>query len=397
VTAALDLATHPIIDVDSHISEAPDLWTSRVPAKWHDAVPQIRITDSGIEEWWAGNTKIHAAGLVATAGWPEYMPSFPPTHAQIDPAAYDSKVRLERLDEHGIRAQVLFPNILGFATHAFLGMDDADLRLACVQAYNDYLAEFASADPQRLLPLMCVPFWDVEQSVAEIERAHELGHRGIVFASTFERIGLPALRDHHWDPVLATAQERNLSINFHTGFSQMSKKDMDELTGDSVAYDSANYAKQTALYHVGNINAIADIIMDGICARFPNLAFVSIESGFGYLPHLLEELDWQWHNSGAIHDHPGEPLPSEVFQRQVYGTFWHEHKSMALLDQLADNVMFESDFPHPTSLSPGPASTAQNARATVMHSLNGIDADVARKVLWDNGARLYGVQAPVTA
>jgi uncharacterized protein len=387
--------TQPIIDVDSHVAEAPDLWTSRAPAKWRDEVPQLRTTAKGVEEWWAGTRKFHGAGMMAMAGWPEYYPSFPPTYDDMDPGAHDPVHRLERLDEYGIYAQVLFPNILGFGTWVFLALakDDVELPNWCVRAYNDWLVEFASADPNRLVPLMCLPFWDVPAAVKEIERAHDLGHRGIVFAPDFERVGMPPLRDAHWDPILSAAQERELTINFHTGFSAMDEKTMDGLTGEDT-YDIASYAKTTALYHVGNINAIASVIMDGTARKFPRLPFVSIESGYGYIPHLLEELDWQWLNNGAPRDYPDEPLPSEIFHRQVYGAFWHEHASTALLEQIADNIMFETDYPHPTGLNPGPASTAKPAREHVIATLGDQSDEVVRKVLWDTAARLYGVKQP---
>ena len=391
-------ALQPIIDVDSHVAEAPDLWTSRAPERWQELVPQLRTSKEGVEEWWWDKRKLHGAGMMAMAGWGEYYPSFPPTHKDMDPGAYDPVERLKRLDEYGIYAQVLFPNVLGFATHAFLSLAKIDLEAAnfCCSAYNDWLIEFVSPDPDRLIPLMCLPFWDVEGCVEEIARAHAIGHRGIVFAPDFERVGLPPLRDEHWDPVLSMAEERQLSINFHTGFSAMNETTIEELTG-TTNYDIATYAKTTALYHVGNINAIASVIMDGTARKFPTLPFVSIESGYGYIPHLLEELDWQWRNNGASRDYPNEPLPSEIFHRQVYGAFWHERASTPLLEQIADNVMFETDYPHPTGLNPGPASTAKPAREHVVETLRDVDDDVVRKVLWANAARIYNVKEPVAA
>src|SRR5690606_6145035 len=156
--------TTPIIDVDTHLAEAPDLWTSRLPAKWHEDAPHIRVSEQGTEDWWAAGRKLHSAGQMAMAGWGDYYPTFPPTHADMDPGAFDAKVRLERMDEYGIYAAVLFPNILGFATHAFLKLareGKTDIANACVRAYNDHLAEFVSTDPNRLIALMCLPYWDV--------------------------------------------------------------------------------------------------------------------------------------------------------------------------------------------------------------------------------------------
>ena len=75
---------------------------------------------------------------------------------------------------------------------------------------------------------------------------------------------------------------------------------------------------------------------------------------------LLEALDWQWRNHGLPAQNPGYLLPSEYFNRQIYGTFWFERDSaLHAIEALGSkNLMYETDFPHPTSMSPGPGSPA---------------------------------------
>ena len=89
---------------------------------------------------------------------------------------------------------------------------------------------------------------------------------------------------------------------------------------------------------------------------------MSVESGIGWIPFALDALDWQWKNCGVHLEHPEyELLPSEYFKRQIYGCFWFEDANGAqcAIDQLGpDNILYETDFPHPTSMSPGPASSA---------------------------------------
>ena len=47
-----------IIDVDTHVTEPPDLWTSRMSsAKWGDKIPYVRWDDRWNEErWHVGDT-----------------------------------------------------------------------------------------------------------------------------------------------------------------------------------------------------------------------------------------------------------------------------------------------------------------------------------------------------
>ena len=77
---------------------------------------------------------------------------------------------------------------------------------------------------------------------------------------------------------------------------------------------------------MSNSNAIVDLCLSGLLERFPRLNFVSVESGFGYVPYLLETMDWQWLNTGAARSYPDRMMPSEYFRRQVYATFWFERK-----------------------------------------------------------------------
>jgi len=377
-----------IIDVDSHVSEPPDLWTARVSVtKWGSLVPHVRRdADTGEDFWYLGERRLMGVGAAAIAGWQDYFPSHPPTLEQADPGSFDPHARLRRLDEYGIYAQLLYPNVLGTFSGAFLNLE-RDLGLECVRAYNDFLTDFCAADPDRLVALTMVPFWDLEASKREIERCAENGHRGIVMAAHYTAVGYPDLADPYWDPLLDVAQELGQSINFHVGYSQLTDEDLDKAVGS--AFDARTFTRDSVLMFIGNISTITEIILSGLCDRFPRLPFVSVESGAGYLPFLLEAMDWQWKNSGCTTKFPGSALPSEVFRRQVYGTWWFEERTLEAVKDLADNIMFETDYPHPTSLSPGPASFADVPSESARRSVAGLPDDVIRKVLHDTAARVY--------
>ena len=67
-------------------------------------------------------------------------------------------------------------------------------------------------------------------------------------------------------------------------------------------------------------------------------------------------------------------------------------EQITLIPQLyPDNLMFESDFPHPTSLSPGPCSTSPGPREVIDAHLTGLPEDVIAKVLHQNAARIYNL------
>jgi predicted TIM-barrel fold metal-dependent hydrolase len=377
-----------IIDTDSHVTEPADLWTSRLSPRWGDAIPHVeRDERSGEEHWVIGDEVLSSVGFFATAGWREHLPSYPPDFAQADPGAFDPVERLKRLDEYGVHAQILYPNLLAFFTAAFV-RKDAALGRDCVRAYNDFLAQFASADPNRLIPLMMLPFWDVDASVAEIRRCRELGHKGILFSPFFEKMGLPNIPDQRWAPVLETAQDMELSINFHVGFAATTTEQLATLK-EVQKQPRAVLAETSVLGFLSNAKAIATLTLQGVCHRYPRLKFVSVESGFGYIPFLLQALDWQFDNSGVGMDHPEWEKPSGYFLRQIYGTFWFETLEPQQADAFQDNLMFETDYPHPTSLSPGPNSTSLRPAEMVKRNLASLSPQVLGKILYQNAASVY--------
>lgn len=380
-----------IIDTDTHLVEPPDLWTSRMSQKWGDAVPHVRWDEDNQEEaWFIGGERVTSVAAAAQAGWREYPPDHPPRWEDADPATYDPKARLARMDEYGIHAQVLYPNVAMFNSNSVQGaVRDAGFQLEMIRAYNDFQTEFAATAPGRFVPVTSLPFWDLQATLDEIERCAGMGHRGIVFTQQPSAFGLPELTDRFWDPMWRSAEEKGLPVNFHIASGDMGI--LDDI-GHPDNGMHANYSSVGVQFFLSNARTIAHLVCGGICHRFPNLNFVSVESGVGWIPFALASLDWQWLNCGVPQEHPEyDLLPSEYFKRQIYGCFWFEKgPALAAIEQLgADNFLYETDFPHPTSMSPGPASAAVHPMEFIADTFAGLSDDATRKILHDNAARIY--------
>jgi uncharacterized protein len=378
-----------VVDTDTHVTEPADLWTSRVSSKWGDLVPHIsRLGDKDV--WLIGEQMVGAPGAYSVAGFDGTIPEFPDTYEDIPREMYDPQARLAFLDREGIHAQVIYPNVGGFGSGGFLKLGESELMLECVRAYNDFLLDWTRTDPTRLVPVMATPFWDVDATVAEIQRCAARGHRAVLFCGQPQAFGQPILAHPRWNPVWAAADEAGLPISFHIGSGGLTDL-FDDVAGLGV---KTNFGRASAKYFLQNVESIADLIFGGVCHRFPNLKFVSVESGVGWLPFTLEGFDWQWKNSGVWREHPEfELLPSEYFLRQIYGCFWFEEKGLATALQLyPDNLLYETDFPHPTCMAPGPQSAATHPREYADRALAGLPEDTVRKVLHDNAAALYGLE-----
>ena len=380
---------HRVIDVDTHLTEPPDTWTRSFPASLHDKVPHIERID-GRDTWMVNGPRIGSPGFYSMAGHDGIMPaSIPETYDDIAPAMYDANARLEFLDREGIDAQILYPNVGGFGNGYFLSLGDRELVAQCVRAYNDFLTDWCSADRSRLIPITALPFWDLDLALSEMERCIELGHRAINFCNQPQDYGMPALAASHWDPIWARAQEAGIPVNFHVGGGSMGTQ-FEDTAGMGWM---TNFAKVSSMIFMDNMRCMADLIFGGVCHRFPELKLVSVESGAGWIPAALETFDWQWRNGGPRLEHPEyDLLPSEYFRRQVYGCFWFEEQ--AALDAIAqypDNILFETDYPHPTCQHPGPQTPAQRPRDYATRVLGALSDDVADKILSGNAAKVYGL------
>jgi len=379
-----------LIDADSHVTEPPDVWTARVPSKFRGDVPYVEHLD-GMDTWVLQGKRLGPVGVTAPAGWPDFPAGYPPRFEDCHPAAADAHARLRYMDEAGIWAQVLYPNVGGFGSENFLALGDDLLKRLCVRSYNDFLLEWCAADPSRLLPVMATPFWDVRETVAEIERVAARGARGILFTGEPQCYGLPILGDPHWDPLWSAAQDARLPIHFHIG----NAGELPSLSApERIAATGQQGFQAFAAVELILKNGVqcSDLITSGVLPRFPDLKFVSVESGMGWVPFMLEATDYSW--LGALakgRQRPaGELLPSELFARQVYITYWFEQIAPThLLDVIPiDNVLFETDFPHTTCLY-------GNIEETIERGLGKVSKQVRDKILWGNAAQLYGVEFPI--
>jgi uncharacterized protein len=385
------MSGYKIIDVDTHVTETPDVWTSRVPAHMRDAVPRVDTDARGRLWWYLGEKRIANPGLTATAGVGD-LKNCPKTYEEMHPGAYDAKARLKYMDEMGIWAMVMYPNVGGFGNQQFLKLPDPALKLACVQAYNDWQTEWASVDSRRLLPITSTPFWDVAETVREVRRCAAMGHKGILFTGDPQSLGQPLLGNPHWNPLWEVAVELDLPISFHIGSGNME----DGMQREKMAEYGrmATFTELSVNVFLRNGMQLNDLIMSGVLARYPKIKFVSVESGIGWVPFVLEALDYQFKDNRVTEERPEfTMLPSEYFARNVYACYWFEQTApRRLIDKVGiDNILFETDFPHPTSIY------GKEVHARIKGGLSDCEADVQRKILWSNAQKLYHVSGPTAA
>ncbi len=140
------------------------------------------------------------------------------------------------------------------------------------------------------------------------------------------------------------------------------------------------------MFSIGNAATLGNWMVSGRLDKHPGLKIGLIESGMGWIPFAVEALEHQFNEmlpskAGLLHKRPWE-----YFHDHFACTFWFEKTGPKLLLETigVDNVMFETDFPHPTSLYPG-------VQAHIVDVLGGYDFATKKKVLQDNAVRFYNL------
>lgn len=382
-----------VIDVDTHLVEPHDLWTKRAPASLRDRLPRVK-TVNGVRSWVIDDDKILSKGAVPACTISKEGVKWPGldfVQKQIEdvaPASYDIKARVAVMDQMGINAQIVYPNILGFGGQKAVEVDD-QLRIATVEIFNDAMAEMQDESGQRIFPMAMLPWWDVDLSVKEIERAHRLGLRGLNINSDphlFRRPNgemLPDLGQEYWYPMWEACEAYKLPINFHIGASEESM-DFVGHQGWPGLHQDMRSGLGGAMLFINNGKTMGNLMLSGLLDRFTKLQFVSVESGLGWIPFLLEAIDYQMSETGA-NACKLQRRPSEYFKTNFHACFWFERKNLVHdIRQLGvENVLFETDYPHPICLYP-----VDN----MDRALDGLTEQEKVKVLSGNAAKLYNIK-----
>ena len=394
-----------IIDADAHMTEPPDLWTSRVPASIREQLPQQRTID-GATAWYIGDSIWTSTGgnVIKRGGEKVRGQHIIQPFDDVDPAAWETKARLDLLDREGIFAQILYPNAVGFTSNHIFAIEDLPLRGLVLQTYNDFFVDTQVESEGRLFPQALLPIWDMDLTIAEMTRLHDAGIAGYTITDKPELLGLPELPDAYFAPMWRFADETQSVMNFHIGSgSRRGTPRPDQLKNSSTATDHyadlywKEYGPQRRMAivmsqsYMSNVRVITNLCMGGFFDNYPNLQIVSAESGMGWVPFILESMEYSL-DEGVTDPHERSMQlrrPTEYFRDHISVTCWFERIGpRKLIDEIGvKNIMVETDIPHPTCLYP-------NAREYLAKTFVDTDLETRRRLLQDNAAELYKISLP---
>ncbi len=369
-----------LVSVDDHVIEPPGVFRDHIAPRFREQAPRIVEREPGVQGWeWEG--RFYALQFQGNAHTRRFRAGeegkgddlFARCYDDMIPAAYDVNERVRSMDEDGVWAELLFPTFPRFGGNRFLEAVDKDLALACLRAWNDWmLDEWCAAHPDRFIPQTLIPLWDTELAAREIGRCAAKGSKGIIFVENPYPIGLPSFASGHWDPVFAAAADTNLPLSMHIGTSS-------GLLSPSL---DATRSVGIALCGVNSMSALGDLVFSGVLEPHPNCKIALSEGGAGWVPYVLERLDYTWQRSRYENVNCSR-LPSEVFAQHFWVCMVADRYAIVNRHLIGlDKLMWESDFPHNDSNWP-------DSRKVLADAVHDIPDAEARQIGELNARRLY--------
>jgi predicted TIM-barrel fold metal-dependent hydrolase len=385
-----------VFSIDDHIIEHADVWTSRVPAKYRDRAPHIVDVD-GQEMWAYEDVRESMLGVMAVAGRPrDEWGTGQLRFSDMIPGCYDPVARARDMYSNGVVASACFPTLPGFGGRKFAEFKDKDLALECVRAYNDFiLDEWCAAAPELFVPMTITPVWDVDLTVAEVERCLAKGTKALSFVEDPAKMGVPGFWSDYWGPLMALCQESGLPLCMHLGSGGHQHVDKGDGGGEvrfGSGMASAPIVELAIATSVFSAVCTVNLACSPIARKFPDVKYVWSESGIGWIPAAFERADRQWERHRLWTDL--EPtLPSEVMKRSFWFGTIDEPIGMRFRDAWdpeSKRVLFETDYPHADTNWP-------HIQEALEPIFEGVSEEHRERILFRNAEELFGWKITVPA
>lgn len=375
-----------VIDTELHLEEPLDLFDTRLEEPYRSMTrvagpPEGRHKDGGKRFDLGGkvgdNSVNESAQLVQkqSARRIREEPLLLKARTDCRPEVY-----LEALDLEGIDVAILMPTLmLGLSA-----MDDVDPNhmAALCRVYNDWTYEFTRGDPERFKFWAWVPRHDARLAAQEARRCvEELGAVGAAMPSP--AVNGRLLSDDAFYPLWEELERLQVPIGFHPSGGRL----RDDIRSRYRGQRRTGVIQRTIARQFYAGTAVAELILGGALDDFPGLQVVVMEAGVSWLPWLLWWMDEQWEMFSPDVDYTLALKPTEYFARQCYAVVdcSEDIARYAIEFGLGDRLLMSTDYPHHDSPFPN------GVEMFLGHG--GISDEQKRKILWDNGARVFGLEA----
>ena len=373
------MAGYRLISSDDHIYEPPDLWTSRVEAKYRERAPHMFHRDEDNTDWWIcdgvrGTGTSGGVMLGERFEDPNNM-KLGGSFENVRLGGYIPEEHVKDMDIDGVDVSVMYPNE-GLVLYR---VQDGELLNSLFRVYNDWIAEFCQAYPDRLKGIAMLNVDDVGLGVKELERCASMGLVGAMIT-----VYPPEDRPYaspEYEPLWSAAVDLEMPLSLHIATNRMRANDpfADQAAEDidPVFFSNVDHWVRMSLAHM---------IFGGVFERHPRLRVGSIEMEASWAPHFLDRVDYNYTQrpkTAKSHTFKEDMMPSDYFHRNVFLGF--QEDQLGVRDRHiigVENLLWGSDYPHPESTWP-------RSREILEEILADCTEEEKAKIAGGNAARIY--------
>lgn len=373
-----------VIDSDLHVLEPREVFEDYLDPAYSEQAPlYMGSAGTSNRNWWmVGDKPIPPWAMSEDVMGPQHFLASrnAEIYAPLTARGYDASCALEAMDIEGIDVAIMFRTF----AHMVVSIDDLEpaYATALCRAFNDWLADYCAADPERLKPAAIVSLHDPDLAAEEARRAvEEKGHIAVVL------LPMPVhgryVNAPECDSLWSTIERLGVPAAFH-GTSGGDSNDF--VANRFVGHPNYRTLNHAASFPLELMLAMGAMTAGGVLERFPHLRVAFLEGNCSWLPWWLHRLDDQWKKYGGGETVRLSALPSEYFKRQCFiGTDVDEDLLPTVIEEIGDdNIVVSTDYPHVDGAFPHAVDTFLDLK---------IGDASKRKILGENCMRLYRLDA----
>lgn len=399
-----------ILDADAHVVEPARVWTSSLPRRfrervklqaperptlmWAEQVEQrarlileceqqgldVDEVEDAIARAEPGVQYLEVDGQpllpdLARRLWGPFAARAFTRYLPLIRSGFDGASFVEALQGMGVERAFFYPTVFLL----LLGVDGLEPRfaVALMRVYNSWLREFCAADPRFLQGVGALCRHDPAAMAREAERVAGWGWKAVTVHP--QQVGGRLLSDPVFEPFWTRCEELGIAVGLHGGAHMR----LPDAAGSHLHTQFGVHAASNPLQMT---LALMTLIEGGVLERHPRLRVGFLEAGCGWLPFWLWRLDSEYEQTGWTVKENVQRKPSEYFARQCFITCEPSEPGIEMvIDKVGEGcVLFSSDFPHLDH----PPRIREDASLLVER----LGSRLARRILWDNGCRFYGLR-----
>ncbi len=356
---------YQIIDADSHVFEPVHMWEKYLEPEFKSFAPSLDMRIKGEEIVNKISEQVRIKGNKQIVR----------NHPMSALNGFNSESHVRAMKQMGVDVSFIYP------TYALwlLAIDIMAPQLAgaFTRAYNNWLRDFCSYEPQILRGVGAINLHAPEEMIPELLRIAEFGWKAVFLRPNPVKGRL--LSDPAYEAFWTKCEELGIAVGIHEATHG-------RLPTTGADRFSTRFAMHACSHPMEQMMALLALIEGGVLERHSKLRVGFLESGCGWLPYWLWRLDEEYENLHWEVKDNVKMKPSEYFRRQCFIEIEPSEPYIVQIVQYigSDNLLFGSDYPHmdhqPDIAEKAVALQEQLPRKTV------------QKILWDNAIRFYGIE-----